>query len=173
MDDLTGGGEITQYLISLGNREIGYYSDSPEMSHYSAADRKAGYRNAMKTAGLTANVLDSRPNSPSQFSEWMDAYKELDAIVCYNDLTALRVFRHLYHTPVKVPADLAVTGFGDGFALDCSPVLLTTMRIPFYEMGKAALEMALELVQGGQPTIPARVFSQELVVRDSTRNRLA
>ena len=173
VDDLHGAEEITRYLISLGNREIGFYIDSSEMSHYSATDRKLGYKNAMEQAGLTPNVLNSKPNSPSEFSAWLEAHKELEAIVCYNDLTALRVFRHLYRTPLKVPADLAVTGFGDGFALDCSPVLLTTMRIPFYEMGKAALEMALELVDGKQPTVPSRGFSQELVVRDSTMNRLA
>jgi len=39
-------------------------------------------------------------------------------------------------------------------------------------MGKAALNMALELVEGKQPTLSSQVFSQELVVRDSTKNRL-
>ena len=172
VDDLSGAEEITRHLISLGNHKIGYYSDGPDTSHYSAADRKLGYKTAMRQAGLTPNILSLKPNSPSEFLAWLEANKGMEAIVCYNDLTALRVFRHLYNTPLKVPKDLAVTGFGDGFALDCSPVLLTTMRIPFYEMGKAALEMALELVQEKQTTVPALGFSQELVVRDSTRNRL-
>ena len=171
VDDLQGAEEITRYLVSLGNREIGYFSDGPERVHYSAADRKQGYKKAMKEAGLESNVLYSQPGNTADFLKWLDAPKKLDAIVCYNDLTALRVFRHLYRTPWKVPTDLAVAGFGDGFAVDCSPVLLTTMKIPFYEMGKAALEMALELVEGKQASVPARVLSQELVVRDSTVSR--
>ena len=46
------------------------------------------------------------------------------------------------------------------------------MRTPFYEMGKAAVEMALEMVNGNLQSVPARIFPLELVVRDSTRNRL-
>ena len=42
------------------------------------------------------------------------------------------------------------------------------MSNPFYEMGKAAVEMALELIESNAPTVPSRVFQQELVVRDST-----
>ena len=90
----------------------------------------------------------------------------------YNDLAALHVFRQLYNNAdFRIPENLSLTGFGDDFARDCCPVELTTMRIPFYEMGKAAVDMALKLVNGNERTVPSIVFSPELIVRDSTKNR--
>ena len=167
VDDLRGAEEITNHLISQGNQKILYFSDSPELSHYSATDRKQGYKKAMKKAGLEPEVLESTTKG-ADLPEWLDAHPDVEAIVSYNDLNALHVFRQLYRSHLKVPEDLAVTGFGDDFAEDCCPVHLTTMRTPFYEMGKAAVEMALELVNGNKQAVPSRIFSQELVVREST-----
>ena len=172
VDDFRGAQEITRYLLSLGNRKIAYYSNTRELAHYSAIDRKRGYEKAMKEAGLKPDILESVDSHSSEFSAWLDAHKDVEAIICYNDLFALHMFRMLYHTGIRVPAHLALTGFGDDFSRDCCPVELTTMRTPFYEMGKAAVEMALDLVNGNLLSVPSRVFTQELVVRDSTRNRL-
>ena len=173
-DDLRGAEEITRHLISLGNRKIVYYSNIGESPHYSAIDRRAGYQKAMKNAGLEPEVLEAgtQQNKAAHFAAWLAAHRDVEAIACYNDLFALHLFRMLYHTGLRVPEHLAVTGFGDDFSRDCCPVELTTMRTPFYEMGKAAVEMALEMVNGNLQSVPARIFPQELVVRDSTRNRL-
>lgn len=171
VDDLRGAGEVTQFLISQGNRKIVYYSNAGEKAHYSVTDRRAGYEKAMKEAGLSPEVIEATEHTESEFHAWLDSHKDVEAIACYNDLLALQLFRMLYRTELRVPTDLALTGFGDDFARDCCPVELTTMRTPFYEMGKAAVEMALELVNENLQKVPARIFSQELVVRDSTRER--
>jgi len=172
VDDFRGAQEITRYLLSLGNRKIAYYSNTRELAHYSAIDRMAGYEKAMNEAGLNPEILESVVRNTGEFTAWLDAHKDVEAIACYNDLFALHMFRLLYHTGIRVPAHLALTGFGDDFSRDCCPVELTTMRTPFYEMGKAAVEMALEMINGNLQSVPSKVFSQELVVRDSTRNRL-
>ncbi|MEX1117189.1 MAG: LacI family DNA-binding transcriptional regulator [Terrimicrobiaceae bacterium] len=171
VDDLRGAQEITRHLVAQGNRKIIYYSNEGENHHYSAADRKAGYKKAMTAAGLRPEVFEATDQNEDEFYTWLKAHNDVEAIACYNDLFALQIFRILYRTKLKVPQNLALTGFGDDFARDCCPVALTTMRTPFYEMGKAAVEMALELLNGKVQKVPARVFTQELVVRDSTTRK--
>ena len=171
VDDLRGAQEIIRHLVAQGNQKIIYYSNKGENQHYSAADRKAGYKKAMKESGLRPEVFEATDQNESEFHAWLGAHRDVEAIACYNDLFALQMFRILYLTELKVPQNLALTGFGDDFARDCCPVGLTTMRTPFYEMGKAAVEMALELINGKVQKVPARVFTQELVVRDSTRQK--
>jgi DNA-binding LacI/PurR family transcriptional regulator len=39
-----------------------------------------------------------------------------------------------------------------------SLVELTAMELPFYEMGRAAAEMALKLVETKQTSIPSQIF---------------
>lgn len=169
VDDFNGAAEITRYLISLGNNKIGFFGSSSE-AHYSYLDRRMGYENAMKMAGLNPEVFTSHQKT-QEFLQWLDAHKDMEAVVCWSDYGALLVFKALYNSPIRVPTHLALTGFGDDFY--CSPVELTTMRIPFYDMGKDAVKMAVELIDGNQKPIQSRIFSPELIVRSSTRNQLA
>ena len=172
IDDVGGAEALTCYLISLGNRKIAYFGNSSLASqHYSYMDRMNGYTKAMRNAGLKPEIIEAPKSQPDAFLEWIDSNKDVEAIVCYNDLTALNLFRQTYRLPLQIPDHLAMTGFGDDIGRHC-PVALTTMRNPFYEMGRAAVIMALKLVEGRRKTIPSQVFSQELKIRNSTRDRL-
>lgn len=171
VDDLQGSKEITAHLISQGNQKISYYSAAPTDAHYSAGDRKSGYHKAMKDAGLKPDVLECLKDDSASFAAWRSANKDVEAIVCYNDLGAIHLFQLFYQAERGLPETLSLTGFGDDFSRDCFPLGLTTMRTPFYEMGKAAVEMALELVEGDRHAIPSQVFAPELVVRASTQQR--
>ena len=179
VDDLGGAEELTQYLISLGNRKIVCFSSDITTGdlHYSVKDRAQGYKNAMQKAGLEPEIVKLVSESfekekYARIKNWFEACRDVDAIVCDGDFMAFQALRGLYNDSRKVPQDLAITGFGDDFARNCSSVPLTTMQIPFYEMGRTAAEIALTLIDQKKKTVPSRVFKPTLVVRDSTRNRL-
>jgi len=173
IDDVGGAEAMTSYLISLGNRKIAYLTHATpnSHSHYSNTDRRNGYIKAMRKAGLEPEIIEGSQSQPDAFFEWIDSHKDVEAIVCYNDLAALNLFRLTYRLPLKTPEHLAVTGFGDDIGRHC-PIALTTMRNPYYEMGRAAVKMALKLVEESLKTVPSQVFSPELAIRNSTRNRL-
>jgi LacI family transcriptional regulator, galactose operon repressor len=174
VDDLYGAQRITTYLVEQGYRRICLLATcssrvpDPRFRHYSVDDRVSGYKKALALAGLPADVLHFSPDWQRELREWLKAHRDLDAIVCPADFAALRLFQVLYKHQIRVPEDIAVTGYGDDFSNEC-PVALTTMRIPFYEMGVSAAEMAVELCSHPkQQTIPSAVFRPELVIRDST-----
>ena len=65
-------------------------------------------------------------------------------LVAVNDVMAIGAVVALREAGLKVPADVQVAGFDDIPTLrDFSPAL-TTVRIPLYEMGVRAVELALE-----------------------------
>jgi LacI family transcriptional regulator len=68
---------------------------------------------------------------------------------------------------LRVPADVAVVGFDD---LSFSPFLappLTTVRLPFDDMGRAAVAWLVKAVRG-QTTEPlCELHQPELIVRES------
>jgi LacI family transcriptional regulator len=173
-NDRQGSEDITTYLISQGHRHLVYVVNIDMESHYSGKDRVLGYEQAMMKAGLKPQILNCH-HDPIGWDEnlkaMLDRYEKIDAIVSYSDFSALGIFRVLYANSIQVPKDLSVTGFGDDFGLQCSPVRLTTMKTPFYQMGRASVEMALELINSNEKTVPSRVFPVELIVRDSTRSR--
>jgi len=60
------------------------------------------------------------------------------AIVCYNDLVALGVISALGEMRIKVPEDVSVVGNDDISFSSRTPVQLTTIRAPLFELGRKA-----------------------------------
>jgi signal transduction histidine kinase/DNA-binding LacI/PurR family transcriptional regulator len=91
---------------------------------------------------------------------------ECDALVAAGDDMALGALAALVTRGLRVPYDIAVTGFGD--IEECSYISppLTTVRQPSYNIGMQAAEMVIDLALGKQ--VPRRVFlSADLLIRQS------
>jgi LacI family transcriptional regulator len=90
-----------------------------------------------------------------------------DAIVCANDQMAIGAMRELQAAGLRVPADVAVTGFDDIHlgALFAPP--LTTVHQPMRLLGARACGLVLDRI--ADPTLPRRVelLPTELIVRES------
>ncbi len=171
IDNVVGSRLVTDYLIGLGHRKIGYLGD--RFGYQSDTERFAGYREALDRHGLPflpeffvegdgkaegglagAEELLSRPEPPT-------------AIVCYNDMTAMGALRAAYRRGVRVPADLSVTGFDDLAIASFFTPPLTTVRQPMRQMGRLATETLLSLMAHRAAGATVRVPA-ELVVREST-----
>jgi signal transduction histidine kinase/DNA-binding LacI/PurR family transcriptional regulator len=91
---------------------------------------------------------------------------ECDAVIAANDDMALGALSALMGLGVRVPYDIAVTGFGD--IEECSYVTppLTTVRQPLYHIGTQAAEIIMDLIEGKQ--VSRRVFlPTETIIRQS------
>ena len=88
------------------------------------------------------------------------------AIFAANDRMAFGVLRALNDRGMKVPSQMSVVGFDDIEGSDCSIPPLTTVRQNHQDLGRAAMELLLEAMQG----LPARSqkIPAQLVVRSST-----
>ena len=65
-----------------------------------------------------------------------------------NDLLAIGVMRQARARGLRVPDDLAVTGFNDfAFAEFVEPPL-TTVHVPGYEIGRTAAQLLIEHLDG-------------------------
>jgi LacI family transcriptional regulator len=92
-----------------------------------------------------------------------------DAIVCANDLSAVGALQALREHSIRVPADVAVTGFDDTVLAVATQPQLTTVRQPLEELGRTAASMLHAAI--ADPGLPPRsaVLTAELVVRESSQ----
>jgi LacI family transcriptional regulator len=91
-----------------------------------------------------------------------------DAIVCGADIIALGVLSAFGEAGVRVPEDVAVTGFDDiGFAAISAPPL-TTVRQPAQAIGTEAVRMLEERLGGATGVSQRRLCRPDLVLRRST-----
>jgi DNA-binding LacI/PurR family transcriptional regulator len=86
--------------------------------------------------------------------------------VCANDETAVGALQALAEAGLRVPEDVAVTGFDDIELARYTSPALTTVRVPRVAWGSAAAEALVAALAGRRA--PARQWiSLELVVRQS------
>jgi LacI family transcriptional regulator len=176
-DNRGGARRLTEHLLSLGHRRIGYVAGPVERS--TTRHRLEGHRDALAARGLGpetsagANAVKLTVHGGYDRSSGYDATLELlrrdagmTAVVAANDTVALGVCAALRERGLDIPGDVSVAGFDDlPFSVDASPPL-TTVRIPLQEAGARAGR----LVMGRQAPPPGGVatIGTELMVRGST-----
>jgi DNA-binding LacI/PurR family transcriptional regulator len=91
------------------------------------------------------------------------------ALFCFNDMMALGALQRFKQAGVCVPDDLSLAGFDDVFVSEYADPPLTTFAQPKYQLGQAAAELMLALLQGAAPPRPrVKTIRGELQVRAST-----
>jgi DNA-binding LacI/PurR family transcriptional regulator len=170
-DDQRGGELATGHLLELGHRDILFLAGPNGSS--SSAGRFNGYQRTLAEAGVAytdARVYLAAKDIESGRAAMAQALSEkasFTAVVAYNDGVALGAIDTLQQQGFRIPEDVSVVGFGDGFVAENFRVPLTTIRVPHVEMGEAAVRLALEL--GKNETVEPRQLPVEITVRASTR----
>ncbi|HWU07394.1 MAG TPA: LacI family DNA-binding transcriptional regulator [Streptomyces sp.] len=170
-DNRGGARRLTEHLIALGHRRVGYVAGPLERT--TTRHRLEGHREAMKAAGLYGDEENVTVHGPYDRSSGYDATLELlrrepevTAVVAANDTVALGACAAVRDLGLRIPEDVSVAGFDDlPFSVDAVPAL-TTVRLPLYEAGARAGRLAMgkeEPPPGGMATIGA-----ELMERGST-----
>ncbi|NED92341.1 LacI family transcriptional regulator [Streptomyces sp. SID11233] len=193
-DNRGGGRRLTEHLISLGHRSIGYAAGPLERT--TTRHRLEGHREAMRAAGLygdgggraaaagngcSGSSVDRGSRAEERLtvhgsydrSSGYDATVELlrrepgiTAVVAANDTVALGAAAAIRDRGLRIPEDISVAGFDDlPFSVDVVPAL-TTVRLPLFESGARAGRLAM-----GKETPPPggiATIPAELMVRGST-----
>ncbi|WP_329165955.1 LacI family transcriptional regulator [Streptomyces sp. NBC_01267] len=170
-DNRGGGQQLTEHLLSLGHRRIGYVAGPAERT--TTRDRLDGHRVAMARAGLGDGQDGLTVHGPYDRRSGYDATRELlrrepglTAVVAANDTVALGACAAVRDQGLRIPEDISVAGFDDlPFSVDAMPAL-TTVRLPLHAAGARAGRLAMgreAAPEGGISVLPG-----ELMARAST-----
>jgi LacI family transcriptional regulator len=172
-DDRMGMRLSVEHLASLGHRRIAHLAGPLDYS--TGLDRYEGFHEAMRAAGLEPDpelVLVAEAFTEAEGArlcgQLMSDGRQFTAVAAANDLLALGCYDVFAERGVRCPADVSVVGFNDmPFAARFNPPL-PTVHIPHYEIGKAAGELMLERLLGGQSQPREIRLEPSLIVRAST-----
>jgi LacI family transcriptional regulator len=88
-------------------------------------------------------------------------------VACANDQMAIGVLRELQRAGVRVPADVAVTGFDDVYPSRVMDPPLTTVSQPFNDLGGRAAVRLLARIDDPALATATEVLPTQLVIRAS------
>jgi DNA-binding LacI/PurR family transcriptional regulator len=167
--DREGARRLTEHLIAAGHQRIAFLTTAVPWPMIE--QRMLGYRDALDAAGLEPVVLTGGTWTPTSGAEQagrlLSRAERPSAMMCGNDLLALGAIRAARERGLRVPDDVAVTGFDDfDFAQFVDPAL-TTVRVPGYDIGRAAGQALIEVLGGGAPANRQVVLPVELELRES------
>lgn len=155
-------------LAAGGCRRIAFWSDSDRRRVDEA--KRAGFLDYARAAGRTAETLELSPadgDAETAARKALSAPDRPDGWMAISDEVAMRVIRVAATLGLRVPEDLSVMGMDDteGAAYFSPP--LSSVRIPFRECGRAAVDAALRLFDAPWERSVRITLRHRLVERES------
>lgn len=183
-DDRAGGRELTEHLLAEGHRHIAFLGlhtvsgEGPEWSR----ERENGWRDCLQERGLEVrafhlaqaprayddeDALRCARRAARELVSALAKGEELSAVVAANDGAALQVLEELHAQNVPRASWPALVGFDNDARL--SDHLLTSLRLPWEEVGRTAAQLLWQRHQGGAKEAQHRLVPMKLIPRLTCR----
>ena len=171
-DNRAGAYTAVKHLVSLGHRRIGHIKG--RAGYLCSEDRYEGYCDALAEAGIPLDPElvvqgDFLVTGGAVCARQLFALSERPtAIFAASDDMASGVLGAAEEAGLRVPDDVALVGFDDTTPASFMRPALTTIRQPFFEMGKRATTLLLGALSAPRQPIPP---SWHTAQRESAPNR--
>jgi LacI family gluconate utilization system Gnt-I transcriptional repressor len=160
------------HILTQGRRRIGFLGArmDPRVQR-----RFEGYRDVMTAASLfdpnlvvTTSVPTTVTLGSTLFADLIARAPDIDAVFCVNDDLALGVLFECQRRRISVPRDIVLVGFNDLEFMASAVPSLTSVRTNRYEMGRHAVTMVIDAIEGRRPEVPVLDLGFQLMVRESS-----
>jgi DNA-binding LacI/PurR family transcriptional regulator len=180
IDHESGGYIATKHLLGLGCRKIAYINS--KKGSFLGEIRKKGYIRALNEYGISYEKhLTFHLQKRGEWFDYESGYKigeqfchmisMPEAVFAYNDLAALGFEKAILAGGFRVPEDVAIVGFDDIRRSRIAPVPLTTVHQPTEEIGKMAVKIILDKING-KKVKSCGLLEPKLVIRESCGAKL-
>jgi len=147
-NNFQAGYDMASALIASGKRQVVYFgsmSDARDMKRYEGY-RKAMEDNQLIAQHITPNKVSSVSIGAGMLTLARQNNPEINAVLCTNDDIAVGVLQECIRLGVKVPEQMAISGFhGLDIGLATTPALASVIT-PRFEMGKVGAEIMLKKI---------------------------
>ena len=169
IDNFNAGRKVAAHLIDAGAKRICclLYKLSADSVHARFAGVDA---EVYRVTGRHVNIIEAKPDDVDLISAGLEKCSP-DAIVCSNDIAALKLSKTLAKLKVRIPQDIKLAGFDDVIEAGRMNPPLTSIRQPCFDLATTAFRTLLERMKN--PELPPRqiLLDTSLVIRESTASR--
>lgn len=172
LDNKTAMAKVMTHLIARGHRAVGFVGGFAE--NLNIKNRLTGFRQALADARLPVDPAWISLGNPAlgdvtqRVHRMLRAPKRPTAIVCTSDMIGMVTIKAALEVGLRIPRDLAVTGFDD---IDQAALLnpsLSTLRQPLKAMAVDIVDLLLARLDSRDMAAQEKRYEAELVIRESS-----
>jgi LacI family transcriptional regulator len=172
-DDTLGGRLAAEHLLSVGCTRLAQLPGPVAISSF--VDRGAGFTEELARRGallLPSDDHAARPDIP-EGQRLMDRLLAAvdpppDGVFAHNDQMAIGALEALRRRGLRCPEDIRLIGYNDSPLTAYTAPPLSTIRLPGYELGRIAGEVAISLLENPGRDVPLLSLPPVLVPRASS-----
>ena len=167
-DDVGGARLAVEHLISLGHRRISHLTGGDGAG---AANRRLGYETVMKENGLRPVVVAgdyTEHTALAASGDILDGKVMPTAVFAPNDFAAIGLLQALDDRGLRVPQDVSVVGYDDTWLAGLARIGLTTVHQDPRGIGRNAVSLLLERLDGDRTSARHVVLKPHLTIRSTT-----
>nr|MDT0660756.1 LacI family DNA-binding transcriptional regulator [Micromonospora sp. DSM 115978] len=173
VDESVGVAQAIDHLLELGHRRIAYLGVPLWTS--AGHERYVAFRDVTNGRGL---------DLPAEFTVACEGYSERDgetalaalldrsdrptAVLAGNDMMALGCYAAVRRAGLRCPEDVSVVGYNDMPLTDRVEPPLTTVRVPYFDLGRQAATLLVDALSEASAGDRSVRLTPRLVVRGST-----
>lgn len=167
---------MVELLMKKGHKKIASLAVKKDIDRTLERFKVKGYEKAMEEHNLKKVQLFvdgwQSENIEKEKEKIIKIIKEenITAIFTTYDTLAINLINVLYDNGIKVPEDVSVTGFGGGYLSSIYRPRLTTVKMPYYDIGAISIRQILKTISNKEKEIkgegvllPIRILERESV----------
>lgn len=173
IDDIEASYNATRHLIENGCKRIAHFAGPQKL--IIGRDRLQGYINALTEAGLPVDnrliiQADTFEKARNAVGQMIDAGITPDGIFAVNDMTAIGAMQTIQKRGYRIPEDISIVGFSDGYLSGITDPHLSSVDQHGYEMGTTAAETLFQRILSDEAEyVPeVKILKADLIVRGSS-----
>lgn len=170
VDNVEGARAMTAYILALGHRNIALLA-GPEQ-FVNIQERVEGFRLAMREAGLNSELVYrctyDTESVVQRVKEILSNGKTTPtALFAVAGDLAVGTLQAVHELGLKIPDDVGLAFFDDHPFFECFSPRITAVRQPIEELGKNAVDILFNLLDGKKPAEKSLILPTRLIIRES------
>lgn len=173
VDDYESGFKTTEYFINIGCKNIAVIT--PISNSNIGKLRIDGYKKALHKNGISFDegmILNIEPKHDLDLEmSFLLNYKKIDALLCLDEITAVKVQSIVKERGYSVPGDISIIGFTNGQLSKYVTPAMTMVSQHGKYIGEMASKMLIKRIEEPDSEEPfeTKVIKTSLIVRESTK----
>lgn len=166
---------LVQSLIDDGHERILYINHSE--NNILNENMLNGYREAISNNEKKSYIIETEGiSSDDGYNIGKKVYdlvkkEEITAITCVNDNVAIGFINYCIDNNISVPDDLSVAGFGDSSVASIYRPKLSTVSIPYYDIGAISIRALIKRIKEEEDILEDDwIIDGQIVKRESTKS---